>query len=73
MFPPLLTVFPEVNFPIVDLLDHVIVDELVDDFMLLGLHLHLGYPARLRCPVERRRGLGLCLQTEVLQSKMAGV
>jgi hypothetical protein len=31
MFPPLLTVFPDVNFPVVDLLDHVIVDELVND------------------------------------------
>src|SRR4030095_3186195 len=62
MFPPLLAVFPDVNFPVVDLLDHVIVDELVNDFTLLGLHLYLGYPARLRHPVERRRRLGLCPQ-----------
>ena len=42
MFPHFLTVFPEVNFPVVDLLDRVIFDELVDDFMLIGLHLHLA-------------------------------
>jgi hypothetical protein len=42
MFPHLLTVFRDVNFPAVDLLDHVIFDELVDDFTLLDLHLHLG-------------------------------
>ena len=42
MFPHFLTVFPGVNFPVVDLLDRVIFDELVDDFMLLGFHLHLG-------------------------------
>ena len=62
MFPPLLTVFPDVNFPVVDLLDYVIFDELVDDFTLLGLHLHLRYSARLWYCVEYRRGLGLCPQ-----------
>ena len=42
MFPHLLTVFHDANFPAVDLLDHVIFDELVDDFTLLDVHLHLG-------------------------------
>jgi hypothetical protein len=37
-----LTVFPDVNFPVIDLLDHIILGELVDDSTLLGLHLHLG-------------------------------
>jgi hypothetical protein len=39
--PHLLTVFPDVNFPAVDLLDQVIFDELVDDLTLLDLHIGL--------------------------------